>query len=81
MDEMIAQKHSDTTNISQPADFRESSKLLGAQIITLLGWRIDDFWQATPAEIGTIIDAPAHYDAVPIDRHALDILIQNEQAK
>jgi uncharacterized phage protein (TIGR02216 family) len=37
--------------------FADSALLLAGQTTLLLGWRPDDFWNATPAELATILAA------------------------
>ncbi len=37
--------------------FSEAALQLAGQTSVLLGWRPDDFWSATPAELATILSA------------------------
>jgi uncharacterized phage protein (TIGR02216 family) len=37
--------------------FSDAAKRLGAQCVLHLRWRPDDFWNATPAELSSILDA------------------------
>ena len=37
--------------------FADSALQLAGQTALLLGWRPDDFWNATPAELATILGA------------------------
>lgn len=45
--------------------FSDAAKRLGAQCALHLRWRPDDFWNATPAELGSILDALKEHDEVP----------------
>jgi hypothetical protein len=51
--------------------FAETARALAGQAGLLLGWRPDDFWQATPDELETALGALAGVtgggDAAPID--------------
>ncbi len=38
-------------------NFAASASQLAGQTALLLGWRPDDFWNATPAELGVILAA------------------------
>lgn len=37
--------------------FAEMTAQMAGQAAVLLGWRPDDFWNATPAELATILSA------------------------
>lgn len=58
-------------------DFRTSANFLCANMAMILGWRPDEFWNATPAEIDCILTAAPQQDR-PIDRQMLSDLIANE---
>lgn len=45
--------------------FTDAAKRLGAQCVLHLRWRPDDFWNATPAELSSILNAVQEHDAVP----------------
>ncbi len=45
--------------------FADAAKRLGAQCALHLGWRPDDFWNATPAELSSILAVVHHNDDVP----------------
>ncbi len=47
---------------------------LGAR---LLGWRPDDFWQATPAELAAIL-SPYAQDSQPLARHDLTRMMERD---
>lgn len=40
-----------------PIDFASGAARLAGIATLLLGWRPDDFWRATPAELATILAA------------------------
>lgn len=42
-----------------------------------LGWRADDFWRATPAELAAIL-APADASAAPLTRADLARLMEHD---
>jgi len=44
----------------------------------LLGWRPDEFWRATPAEIAAILAPPAASAARPLDRIELNRLMEHD---
>lgn len=52
---------------------------LAALAARALGWRPDEFWAATPAELAAIL-APESSDAVPLSRGDLDRLMERENA-
>jgi hypothetical protein len=45
--------------------FAENAIRLSGQCAVLLGWRPQEFWDATPAELSAIIVAMAPEDAAP----------------
>lgn len=45
--------------------FTDAAKRLGAQCALHLGWRPDDFWNATPTELSTILSAVHENDEAP----------------
>lgn len=44
-----------------------------------LGWRPDEFWQSTPAELSAILAPGPDASAAPLDRAALTRLMENEE--
>jgi uncharacterized phage protein (TIGR02216 family) len=55
--------------------FVESARCMAGQVAILLGWRPDEFWNATPAEIATTLAAyvPAQVGA---DRALLEHMME-----
>lgn len=47
--------------------FAERAGALAGLAGALLGWRPDDFWRATPAELAAVLRAMAGDDACPAD--------------
>jgi hypothetical protein len=45
------------TGDAPPAAFADGARRLSGQVALLLGWRPDDFWAATPAELAAIFAA------------------------
>lgn len=60
--------------------FAASARLLAGQAGLLLGWRTDEFWRATPDELGDALGAlrvlAGHGEAVAVDRVTLDHLME-----
>ena len=44
----------------------------------LLGWRPQDFWQATPAELVMALAAPADADALPPTRETIARMMERD---
>lgn len=44
----------------------------------LLGWRPQEFWQATPAELAAILAPPAAAAGRPLDRSELNRLMERD---
>jgi uncharacterized phage protein (TIGR02216 family) len=44
----------------------------------LLGWRPDEFWRATPAELAAILAPPSAAAARPLDRSELNRLMERD---
>jgi hypothetical protein len=56
-------------------DFTELTTTLAGQTALLLGWRPDDFWQATPAELASVIAAVSS-DTDAVDTQTLSNLME-----
>ena len=48
--------------------FSEGAARLAGLAGALLGWRPDEFWSATPAELGAVLRAPLGPEAAPATR-------------
>ncbi len=59
--------------------FSESAQKLCGQIALILGWRPPEFWDSTPHEIAIILSANDAQNIAPVDRAALEDLIQKDQ--
>ena len=56
--------------------FSDSAARLAGLAGALLGWRPDEFWRATPAELGAVLEAMAGPDQVPASRADLARLME-----
>lgn len=56
--------------------FAHSATQLCGQCALLLGWRPDEFWKATPAELACILEAMTAQSAMPPDAAALKYLME-----
>ena len=56
--------------------FSDGAATLAGLAGALLGWRPDDFWSATPAELAAVLDALAGPQAVPASRADLARLME-----
>ncbi len=57
--------------------FGRSANLLAGHLARLLGWRPDEFWRATPAEIAAVL-GPPDPAARPLDRATFDQLMERD---
>jgi len=66
--------------MSAPQDrFSESAARLFGQCALMMGWRPDEFWTATPAEVASIFAAyTAPQDAARISRDELNRLLEQD---
>lgn len=56
------------------ARFAEAAARLAGVAAVLLGWRPDEFWQATPEELAGVLAALAGDEVAPVDGLALERL-------
>ena len=56
--------------------FSEGASRLSGLIPRLLGWRPEDFWQATPAELAAILTTFDQPGEQPLSRGELDQLLE-----
>jgi hypothetical protein len=59
--------------------FAAGAARLAGVIPSLLGWKPDDFWNATPAELAAIFTAPDRPDAKPLTRGELAALLEHDR--
>jgi uncharacterized phage protein (TIGR02216 family) len=55
--------------------FSESAARLAGLAGALLGWRPEEFWRATPAELGAVLGAMVGEESAPAGRAELDRLM------
>ncbi|MET1113249.1 MAG: phage tail assembly chaperone [Allosphingosinicella sp.] len=58
------------------AKFSEGAARLAGLAGALLGWRPDEFWRATPAELGAVLGAMVGEDFKPAGRADLERLMK-----
>ena len=58
--------------------FAEGAGELARLAARLLGWRPDDFWQATPAELSTILAADPQDGAQAVSRREMQTLMERD---
>lgn len=56
--------------------FAETAHTLAGQTALLLGWRPDEFWNATPAELQVVLNAMSRPDEDAADSSMLSALMQ-----
>jgi Phage tail assembly chaperone protein, TAC len=56
--------------------FADTALQLCGQCALLLGWRPDEFWDATPAELACVLNAVAAQSDVPPDASDLQALME-----
>lgn len=61
-----------------PARFADAALALAGLVPRLLGWRPDEFWAATPAELAAILAPDAAAQGDPLSRHEFDTLMERE---
>ena len=59
------------------ATFAATAARLAGLVPRLLGWRPDDFWSATPAELAAIFDT-AEPEPAPLNRAELTALMESD---
>lgn len=60
-------------------EFSEGAARLSGLVPRLLGWRPDDFWNATPAELAAILASFEPAGAPPLSRPEFDHLLERER--
>ncbi len=56
--------------------FSESARRLAGLAGALFGWRPEEFWRATPAELGAVLEAMTGPDTAPASRADLTRLME-----
>ena len=56
--------------------FSHSAARLAGLAGALIGWRPDEFWRATPAELGAVLGAMAGPEAAPPGRAELERMME-----
>ena len=59
--------------------FAEGAARLSGLIPRLLGWRPDDFWNATPAELAAILTTVGQPAEIPLSRGEFDQLLERDR--
>ena len=59
--------------------FAAGTTRLAGIVPRLLGWRPDEFWQATPAELAAIFAADEPPCGTPLSRSELDTMIERDR--
>jgi uncharacterized phage protein (TIGR02216 family) len=59
--------------------FAERAAGLAGVAGAVLGWRPDEFWRATPAELATVVAARAPAEDAPADRALLARLMEQDR--
>jgi hypothetical protein len=59
--------------------FSHGAARLGGLIPRLLGWRPEDFWDATPAELAAILESGEPAGADPLSRSEFEHLLEAER--
>lgn len=60
------------------AGFGEGARRLSALAARLLGWRPDEFWAATPAELAAILAPEADAGSAPLTRDEMNRLMERD---
>lgn len=58
--------------------FAELALVLSGLAARQLGWRPDEFWRATPAELVAALAPPAGSDPLPLDRATLQRMMEQD---
>ncbi|MEA3050018.1 MAG: hypothetical protein QOG84_1854 [Sphingomonadales bacterium] len=58
------------------AEFAEAASRLAGAAALLLGWRPDEFWSATPAELAAVLAAANGQTAAGLDQAELERLME-----
>lgn len=64
--------------MSRPATFAAAARVLAGQTALLLGWRPEEFWSATPAELAAIFAVQASLAPPSLSREHLTTLLERD---
>lgn len=67
--------------MSRNAGFGEGARRLSALAARLLGWRPDEFWAATPAELATILAPQTAAGTQPLTRDEMHRLMERDHGQ
>lgn len=56
--------------------FSENAEILAGQTALALGWRPQEFWDATPAELAAIVAVMQPADTTPPDQNIISQLME-----
>ena len=63
----------------EPERFAAGARRLAGLVPRLLGWRPDEFWAATPAELAAIVAAGEPAGVAPLSRTELTVLLERDR--
>jgi len=64
--------------VSEGVYFGDGARRLSSVAARLLGWRPDEFWNATPAEFAAILAPDASANARPLSRVEMNRLMEQD---
>lgn len=64
--------------MTDKASFGEGARRLSGLAARLLGWRPDEFWAATPAELAAILAPDAPPGTAPLTREEMNRLMESD---
>lgn len=64
--------------MAMAASFGQGARRLAGMVAKLLGWRPDEFWAATPAELAAILAPDAAPGQAPLTREEMNRLMERE---
>ncbi len=68
-----------TLRQAQAERFADSAARLAGAVPRVLGWRPDEFWSATPAELAAILAATDEPSSEPLGRAELTALMERDR--
>lgn len=64
--------------MAMEASFGQGARRLAGMVGKLLGWRPDEFWAATPAELAAILAPDAAPGPAPLTREEMNRLMERD---